>query len=64
MAAGCGAYPGAVLSRRAGILAAVVAAGAEIGEIHQLGTTWSLFFRDLDGMELEVCAPGEAPPGP
>jgi catechol 2,3-dioxygenase-like lactoylglutathione lyase family enzyme len=42
----------------------LVAAGAEIGEIHQLGTTWSLFFRDLDGMELEVCAPGEAPPAP
>jgi catechol 2,3-dioxygenase-like lactoylglutathione lyase family enzyme len=39
----------------------LVAAGAEIGEIHQLGTTWSLFFRDLDGMELEVCAPGSAP---
>ena len=32
--------------------------GADIGEIHQLGTMWSLFFRDPDGMELEVCAPG------
>ncbi len=31
--------------------------GADIGEIHQLGDTWSLFFRDIDGMELEVCAP-------
>lgn len=32
---------------------------ADIGEIHQLGTMWSLFFRDPDGMELEVCCPGE-----
>lgn len=33
-------------------------AGAEIGEIQTLGgDTWSLFFRDVDGMELEVCAP-------
>lgn len=29
--------------------------GADIGEIHQLGSEWSLFFRDPDGMELEVC---------
>jgi catechol 2,3-dioxygenase-like lactoylglutathione lyase family enzyme len=36
----------------------LVAAGAEIGEIQQLGgSMWSLFFRDVDGMELEVCAP-------
>lgn len=36
----------------------LVEAGADIGEIHQLGgQTWSLFFRDVDGMELEVCAP-------
>ena len=34
----------------------LVAAGAEIGEIQQLGSEWSLFFRDPDGMELEVCA--------
>ena len=33
------------------------AAGADIGEIQQLGDCWSLFFRDVDGMELEVCAP-------
>ena len=33
----------------------LVAAGAEIGEIQQLGGEWSLFFRDIDGMELEVC---------
>ncbi len=30
---------------------------ADIGTIHQLGDTWSLFFRDPDGMELEVCTP-------
>lgn len=35
----------------------LVAAGADIGEIHRLGNAWSLFFRDPDGMELEVCAP-------
>ncbi|MGD9997062.1 MAG: VOC family protein [Ilumatobacteraceae bacterium] len=34
----------------------LVAAGADIGEIQRLGGEWSLFFRDLDGMELEVCA--------
>ena len=34
----------------------LVAAGAEIGEIQALGSEWSLFFRDPDGMELEVCA--------
>ncbi len=34
------------------------AAGAqEVGEIQQLGPEWSLFFRDVDGMELEVCCP-------
>jgi hypothetical protein len=37
----------------------LVAAGADIGEIQQLGTIWSLFFRDPDGMELEVCCEGE-----
>ena len=35
----------------------LAAAGADIGEIQQLGDCWSLFFRDVDGMELEVCAP-------
>lgn len=36
----------------------LVTAGADIGEIQQVGgDTWSLFFRDVDGMELEVCAP-------
>ena len=33
----------------------LAAAGADIGEIQQLGADWSLFFRDPDGMELEVC---------
>jgi catechol 2,3-dioxygenase-like lactoylglutathione lyase family enzyme len=33
------------------------AVGADIGEIQRLGDEWSLFFRDVDGMELEVCAP-------
>lgn len=34
----------------------LVAAGAqEVGEVQQLGESWSLFFRDPDGMELEVC---------
>ncbi len=31
-------------------------AGADIGDIQRLGNEWSLFFRDVDGMELEVCA--------
>lgn len=35
----------------------LIDAGADIGEIQKLGDTWSLFFRDVDGMELEVCAP-------
>jgi len=38
----------------------LVAAGADIGEIQKLGSEWSLFFRDVDGMELEVCAPPDA----
>lgn len=33
----------------------LVDAGADIGEIQRLGSEWSLFFRDVDGMELEVC---------
>ena len=36
----------------------LVAAGADVGDIQVLGgDTHSLFFRDVDGMELEVCAP-------
>ena len=36
-------------------------AGAqEVGEIQQLGDELSLFFRDPDGMELEVCAKVDA----
>jgi hypothetical protein len=26
-----------------------------VGEIQRLGGEWSLFFRDIDGMELEIC---------
>jgi catechol 2,3-dioxygenase-like lactoylglutathione lyase family enzyme len=38
----------------------LVAAGAqEVGEIQQLGAELSLFFRDVDGMELEVCCPAD-----
>jgi len=37
----------------------LVDAGIEVGHIQRLGDTWSLFFRDLDGMELEVCTPVE-----
>jgi len=40
----------------------LVAAGAEIGEIQRLGGEWSLFFRDPEGMELEVCAHAPSPP--
>jgi catechol 2,3-dioxygenase-like lactoylglutathione lyase family enzyme len=35
----------------------LVEVGADIGEIQRLGHDWSLFFRDVDGMELEVLAP-------
>ena len=37
----------------------LVEAGADIGEIQRLGDEWSLFFRDPDGMELEVCCHGD-----
>jgi catechol 2,3-dioxygenase-like lactoylglutathione lyase family enzyme len=32
-----------------------VAGAQEVGEIQRLGDEWSLFFRDPDGMKLEVC---------
>ena len=35
----------------------IVAAHGEVGEIQRLGDEWSLFFRDPDDMELEVCCP-------
>jgi catechol 2,3-dioxygenase-like lactoylglutathione lyase family enzyme len=39
----------------------LVAAGAqEVGDIQRLGHEWSLFFRDPDGMDLEVCCPADA----
>ena len=38
-----------------GIRGRIVAAGGEVGEVQRLGEEWSLFFRDPDGMELEVC---------
>jgi catechol 2,3-dioxygenase-like lactoylglutathione lyase family enzyme len=39
----------------------LLAAGAEeVGEIQQLGDEWSLFFRDPDGMELEVCSSADS----
>ena len=37
----------------------LIDAGADVGEIQQLGAEWSLFFRDPDGMELEVCCATE-----
>jgi catechol 2,3-dioxygenase-like lactoylglutathione lyase family enzyme len=38
----------------------LAAAGAqEVGEIQRLGDELSLFFRDPDGMELEVCCRAE-----
>lgn len=35
----------------------VASSAQEVGDIQQLGSDWSLFFRDPDGMELEVCCP-------
>jgi len=55
-------YALAVESREVldGVRERLVAAGAdEVGEVQRLGDEWSLFFRDPDGMELEVCASAE-----
>jgi catechol 2,3-dioxygenase-like lactoylglutathione lyase family enzyme len=39
----------------------LVGAGAqEVGDIQRLGGEWSLFFRDIDGLELEVCCGADA----
>ena len=39
----------------------LLGAGAqEVGDVQRLGHEWSLFFRDPDGMELEVCCPADA----
>ena len=43
-----------------GVKQRLVDAGAEIGDIQRLGNEWSLFFRDPDGMELEVCAKADS----
>jgi catechol 2,3-dioxygenase-like lactoylglutathione lyase family enzyme len=46
-----------------GVKARLVTAGAqEVGEIQRLGGELSLFFRDADGLELEVCCPDEPRP--
>ncbi len=37
----------------------VEAGSQEVGDVQRLGGEWSLFFRDPDGMELEVCCPTE-----
>ena len=37
----------------------LIEAGADVGDIQRLGDEWSLFFRDVDGMELEVCTPAD-----
>jgi predicted lactoylglutathione lyase len=37
----------------------IMKAGGDVGEVQRLGGEWSLFFRDIDGMELEVCAKAE-----
>ncbi len=42
-----------------GVRDRLVELGADIGEIQRLGDEWSLFFRDPDGMELEVCCHAE-----
>ena len=41
----------------------LIDAGADIGDIQQLGSEWSLFFRDIDGMEFESCPRPPTDPG-
>lgn len=36
----------------------IVDAGGEVGDMQRLGDECSLCFRDIDGIELEVCVPG------
>ena len=44
-----------------GVKERLAAAGAqEVGEIQRLGGELSLFFRDADGLELEVCCVDES----
>lgn len=46
-----------------GVKDRLVAAGAqEVGEIQKLGGELSLFFRDADGLELEVCCSDQPRP--
>lgn len=49
----------AALSDLGAIRERLIAAGTEVGHVQRLGDTWSMFFRDPDGMELEVCTPVE-----
>jgi hypothetical protein len=42
-----------------GVRDRLINAGADVGDVQRLGSEWSLFFRDLDGMELEVCCRAE-----
>ncbi len=51
----------ATLSDLHAIREQLIAADADAGHVQRLGDTWSLFFRDPDGMELEVCTPVESP---
>jgi catechol 2,3-dioxygenase-like lactoylglutathione lyase family enzyme len=47
------------VSELEGIRDRLADAGADLGEIQRLGHEWSLFFRDVDGRELEVCCPAD-----
>ena len=43
-----------------GVRQRIVDAGGDAGDIQVLGNAWTLFFRDVDGMELEVLCEGPA----